>query len=451
MKYRLPGPLAGAILLAVTTVAAEEAPDSPSTPTEAVLAGVDLPDLRALASEVLRQNPTVAAVEATNRALRQRTGQSRALPDPIVELTAFPAPPETRVGPQLFKASYWQDLPWAGKRGLREEAAESEATAGERQLEAHRLELLTKTRTLFYELAFTRRARQIHRMHRLHLLQHEEISRARYSTGAGSMRGVLKLQAEITRVDREELTLATREVQLVAEINALRDQPADTPIATPGLAAVERSELSVDSLLAVASSTRPELAAADAEARRAVTLGELASKQAKPDFTIGLSYTWVDERQDAAGRMNPPEGNGDDVLGLMGSLTLPVWKSSREASIAEAVQLETGAREMRRLRLAEMAAEIGELTRSLPMVWRQVRLLEDVLLVQASQALESAKAGYAAGTEGALGLLEAEHVLFEAQISLARVTADYLIGIARLEGEVGAPLGSVTRTSEDPS
>jgi outer membrane protein TolC len=80
-----------------------------------------------------------------------------------------------------------------------------------------------------------------------------------------------------------------------------------------------------------------------------------------------------------------------------------------------------------------------------PLGWRQLRLVEDLLIVQAEEALQSAQAGYIAGTLNALDLLDAEHVLFEAHTAVARAKTDYLVGIAKLEGELG---GSLTTTTE---
>ena len=88
---------------------------------------------------------------------------------------------------------------------------------------------------------------------------------------------------------------------------------------------------------------------------------------------------------------------------------------------------------------------MGDLTQRLPLAWRRLRLLEDLLVVQAEEALESAEAGYIAGSLNTLDLFDAEHVLFEAQTATDRARADYLIGLAELEGAVGRPLAAAER------
>ncbi len=114
--------------------------------------------------------------------------------------------------------------------------------------------------------------------------------------------------------------------------------------------------------------------------------------------------------------------------------------------MAEAVELVTAAEESKRSLVAGIETGIGDLSRRLPLDWQQLRLLEDLLIVQAEEALDSAQAGYIASTLNALDLLDAEHVLFQAHTATARARADYLIGVAQLEGALAAPLASPTTT-----
>jgi len=260
----------------------------------------------------------------------------------------------------------------------------------------------------------------------------------------GLGQGVLKLQAEITRVEQRLLEIDTRRVALEAQLNALRDAPSTTSLPRVELPEAQEQPLDHDALLGRALELRPELSAAQAGISRAETLVELAEKGYRPDFSVGLTYTLVDPRDDAAGRAMPPDGNGDDVFGLQAGITLPVRLQKLAAAVAEAAELGTSAAEARRHLVAIIRASLGDLTQQVPLSWRQLRLVEDLLTVQAEEALESAQAAYVAGTLNALDLLDAEHVLFEAETAVARAQTDYLIGLARLEGAVGEPLQSTT-------
>jgi outer membrane protein TolC len=413
--------------------------------SERILESIEEPALRELAAEILERNPGVAAAEARARAAAQRAPQVKALPDPVASLTAFLETPETRTGPQRFSAGIFQGLPWFGKLALKEQAALFAAAAMGAEVEARRLKLITGARRLYYELGFLNRYEEITDEFLTHLLQHEEISRARYSTGVGLGQGVVKLQAEITRVENQLLDIEARRVELAAQLNALRDAPASSLLPQAVLPKAAEIQLDLDTLLAEALRLRPELAAADARISQAETLIRLAEKGYKPDFKVGLTYTMVDPRDDTPGRLVPPEGNGDDIIGIQGGITLPVWRKKLAAGVDEAIALESSATEAKRDLVAKIQAAIGDLTQRVPLSWRQLRLVEDLLIVQAEEALQSAQAGYIAGTLNALDLLDAEHVLFEAHTAVARAKTDYLVGIARLEGELG---GSLTTTTE---
>ena len=110
------------------------------------------------------------------------------------------------------------------------------------------------------------------------------------------------------------------------------------------------------------------------------------------------------------------------------------------ARLEQATELESAARRAKDELFAAIEARLGDLAHRVPLRWRRLRLIADQLTVQAEESLESAQAGYIAGTLNALDLLDAEHVLFEARTAVARAETDYLVGIAELEGAVGAPL-----------
>ncbi len=407
--------------------------------------------LRELVEEILQRNPGVAAAEARARAAALRAPQVKAFPDPVASLTAFLETPETRTGPQRLSASVSQGLPWFGKLALKEQAALYAATALEAEVDAKRLTLVTESRRLYYEIAFLDRYQEITGEFRIHLLQHEEIARGRYSTGVGSGLGVVKLQAEITRVEKKLLDIEARRVAVAAQINTLRDRStlASLPRLQPKLPP-EAAEvpLNLEQLVVTALRSRPELDAADAMISRAETLAQLAEKGYRPDFKVGLTYTLVDSRNDTPGRLQPPEDNGDDILGIQGGITLPVRRKKLAAGVEEAIELQTATEEAKRDLVASIQATIGDLTQQVPLSWRQLRLVEDLLIVQAEEALESAQAGYVSGTLNALDLLDAEHVLFEAQTAVARAKTDYLIGLAKLEGALGDSLQADTTTTE---
>jgi len=400
----------------------------------------DEPELRALVDEMLLRNPTLAAATARARAAGYRAPQLSALPDPTIAVTGFVASPETRVGPQELMLSASQALPWRAKLRTRAEAADLEAAALAAEADAVRLVLLTDLRVGLLDLSFVDRLSQVNQSIRAHLSQHEQIARARYATGSGPGQGVIKLQAAITGIDHRLLELEARRLALQAQINAMRDRAPTTPLPATELVIVEPPGLDIDRLIELAVAARPDLRAAGYRVEHADSLGRLADIARRPDFKVGLTYTLVGDRSDEPGRLQPPPGNGDDILGLQAGVSIPLWSGRLAAGVEEAAERASQSVEERRILKAGLERDVSELVGQLPIRWRQLSLIRDVLVVQAQEALDSATAGYVAGTLNALDLLDAEHVLFEAETAIARARTDYLIAFARLEGAIGMPL-----------
>ena len=413
-----------------------------------IAASVDDPKLHLLLEEVLERNPEVATVAAESQAAAQRTLQEKALPDPVVSLTAWVLPPQTRVGPQLASVGLSQRFPWFGKLSLKEEAALAGAAAAEARVEASRLKIVTEVRRLAYELTFLAAEEREVEADRATLSHYEELARARYASGVGIGQGVVKIQAEITGDDARLLEIATRRSALSARLNALRDRPQGTPIPAFAVPTAVEPDLDPAELRAEALRRRPELVEADALIVRAERLGDSAAKGHSPDFTAGIKYAYVAKRRDQAGRDFPPEDNGQDVLGLFAAVNLPIHGKSIDAGVEEAAQWRLAAEERRRAVVARIDGRLGDVTSRLDLTWDRIRLFEDVLIHQAAESLRSAESAYATGTYNALDLLDAERVLLGVRVATERARTDFAVAVAELEGVVGMPLAQIEKEYE---
>ena len=422
-----------------------EAPGSEPSAARKLVDSLADPALKAFAEEVLERNPALAAAAARARAAGQVAPQVKALPDPMLGGMAFVTPPETRVGPQRWSATLSQRLPWFGKLGLREQAAREQAAAQDAQVEAQQLDLVTETRRLCYEIAFLDAYAQVVAADRDTLGHYEELARTRYASGVGQQQAIVKVQAEITKDDNRLLDVRIRRATLKAALNALRDRPQDAEIPAMALPRIGSLALDAAAIRARALDLRPEMAAADREIAQADTMVELARKEYKPDLTLGVTYTQVGPRTDLAGVMAPPPDNGSDVFGVSLSLNLPIKRGKLAAGVEEAAQRQVSARERKRALVTSIDRSLGELLERTRTTWEQLRLLEDVLGIQADQSLRSAESGYSSGSLNSLELLDAERVLLEVRTATERARADYAVAIARIEGAVGEALGTETK------
>jgi cobalt-zinc-cadmium efflux system outer membrane protein len=412
---------------------------------ESIVASLQDSDLRRLTADVLERNPGLAVLTAKARSTDQGSPQVRSLPDPMASLTLFLLQPQTRVGPQRAAVGVSQRLPWFGKLKLKEQAALLEATATWTRVEALRLELITKARALYLELQYLDREQRIVVEDQTTLEHYEELAQARYASGVGIGQAVIKIQAEITKARARLLDIQERRAALVAETNALRDRPEGTkvnlsarlPDATklPALEAIRESALT----------GRPELVEARVLIDAAAVRVDLSKKDYRPDFTVGLNYALVGKRDDPAGRLNPPAGNGDDILGVSGGVNLPIWRSKLAAGVEQAIQQRLGAEETRRAITAEINGDLANLARRIPLIQEQLALFDEILTAQAEESLRSAEAAYASGTASALDLLDAERVLLGVRIAAERARTNLAVATAKLEGVAATPLRTLAR------
>ncbi|MGD9253322.1 MAG: TolC family protein [Holophagae bacterium] len=432
---------AALMLLYPAVSSAENGAEAPAASAERIVVSIADRQLRLLLEEVLERNPGIARLHFEAAAAEQRAPQVKGPPDPVASLTWWVMPPQTRTGPQQAAVSISQRLPWFGTLKLREQAALWEAAAARARVEAARLEAVTEVRTDYLELYFLDRERRIVGDQIATLEHYSQLALARYASGVGIDQTVIKIDAEITRSRARLVTIAERRATIVARLNALRDRPQTTPIAvSSGATEVPRLEPDLEALRELALASRPEMAAAAAAVEAASVRQELAHTTTKPDLVFALNYGFVGPRDDAAGRLNPPEGDGDDVLGLSAGLSLPVWRAAVGAAAEEGVQRRLAAEEGRREAAAVIDRELGELTHRLPLLAEQVDLYGGVLATQARASLDSAESAYAAGTAGALDLLDAERVVLQVRVASERARTDLAVAWARLEGAVAAPL-----------
>ena len=435
------------LVVGIVSVAGFAAADAKDTvgfsAADGIVASVTDVKLRLLLEEVLQRNPRLARLQAEAAAIEQRAPQVKALPNPTATLTWFVLPPQTRVGPQRAAVKLTQQLPWFGTLKIDEQAALWDAVASRAVLEAARIDVISEARADYHELQFLHVESQVVEEDRATLEHYAELALARYASGVGFNQTVIKVQAEITRTETRLLSLAARRATVVARLNAQRDRPQAAPIVVGESDRRQPVALDLGELRSRALDRRPEIAAANGMVEAAASRVEKSKKAYSPNVVVGLNYGYVSRRDDQAGRLVPPEDNGQDILGLTGGISVPLWRTSLEAGVEEGVQNRLAAEEGRREVTAVIDGELGDLVHRIPLLEEQVALYDGALIVQASQSLRSAESAYASGTANALDLLDAERVLLQVRIAAERVRSDLDVAYAKLEGVIAGPLENV--------
>ncbi len=402
------------------------------------------PHLQGLIEEALDRNPAVRESFARYQAALQRLPQVGALPDPMLGVTQFLRSPETRVGPQTTALAVSQQFPWFGKLSDREKIAAKDAALVRDQYEAQRDETIRVVKIAYYDLSYLDRAIEITEED-LRILEHyESLAQARYAQGVGLQQAVVKLQAEITR-DRNRLAaLRSRRVDAEAALNALRDRPADTPVARVNAGERPKPALDLDALYREGREHRPEVQAALLRIERDDDRIQLARKSYWPDFTVAAGFTNVRGRSDPAGLMNLPDQNGKNIYSVAVGINIPIRRRKYDAAVAEAAEDKIGSREAYRNAVNRLEASVRVVGFRLQTLDEQIALFEKTLIPQAEHALRSTEAAYSTGMLGVLELLDSERVLLDVRLGLAQLASDYLKSLADMERTIGMPFPEVT-------
>ncbi len=382
-----------------------------------------------LVDYALQHHPSIAAAEAEVRRMSARIPQAKALPDPKARV-AFGSMAETAAGQVEMMAGVEQTLPFPGKRRATAAAAGEEAAAAAARLEMARLDLAEQVRSTYWSYYLADRVRAILGESREALGSVRDSIDARVAANQAGQDEQLRLATEFGQLERD-LVEARREVAgAKARLNALLDRPSGAPLPAPRAGAVgRRGELRA--LLAEAERGHPSVRAAEAELAAFRHRLRRAELERYPDFAAGVQYASVSDSGLA------PSANGDDQLfGTLG-VSIPLWQAPRRAKLAEARAGIDGS-------AAKASAARSQLRFRVEDAWLRAKsseeliaLFEGQILPEAEQAFEVVLAGYAAGGQSFVDVLDAWRKRLALQRQQAANRASYGKAIAALRSAAG--------------
>ncbi len=380
--------------------------------------------LTTLIAEIKARNPSVVASTQRVEAARLRIRRARALQDPWLESMIEDVPPRLRGGMPMVRIQASQMLPWFGKRDRMAEVAARESDGEAARASTTVLDLLAAGKRTYFQLLLNRDARAINREQRAIVETVVEVALARLRSGTGMHHDVLKMQTETSMQDDALIMLEADRREMTAMLNALLDRPAETVVADPEEAWSPTIPLDRSRLVAMAIEHRPEFREMKAMQETETAMAATARREYYPDLMVGALYN---------ARMG-----GNDGLGAIVGLSLPIWIGSRQRLDVQAA--ETRARAVERDRAAMIAMVRAEIERQLSMVdtaTRRLALLETEFVPRAQETLDSALAAFSSGTVDALALLDALRVLGTQRLGRIAIRVDREIAFVDLERTTG--------------
>jgi outer membrane protein, heavy metal efflux system len=421
---------------AVVAAAEEALPSDPAPAGADLFAGETVLRREALLRAVRDRNPNLAAARSAWQAALARPEQAGALPNPMASSGTAPLSIGSSDVPFGITFEVRQRLPYPGKRQARAALAEAEAEARFHDLRRAVLELTTLASQLYDDYWLAERTLEVNAEHQRLLKDFHGIATARYSAGLALQQDPLQAEVEAAKllIQRSELQTARRVA--TARLNALLHRAPRLPLpppATPGepapVAALAQMGPAptgdpAGAPLADAGGARPELASQDAMIRARQEALKLAILESKPDFEAMGAYSsmWaMTEHRWMAGL----------------AVDLPLWKRKNQAARAEAEAALAGSRQERLALEDEVRAEVQIAVDRYRESLLNLEIQRARVLPAARDQIRAARAGFETGSSSALGVIEAERSLREAELTAARLLAQAHQREAELDRALG--------------
>jgi cobalt-zinc-cadmium efflux system outer membrane protein len=380
----------------------------------------------------------LASIRAHSDAIRAASSYAGALPDPTLSLTAMNMPTDTFSFDQepmtQMQVALSQSFPFPGKRKLRREAVEYQASASDQMETERRSAIIGDVRIAWWQLMSLDRALQIVEQNKDLMRNFVQIAQTKYRVGSGLQQDVLLAQLELSRLLARELRLQGMRRSSRARLNSLMNRPADWALdlpASPRNTALPelRSERQ---LLQQAETDRALIDVQRDLVDSANASLELARKDRWPDFKLGVGYGF---RQ---GYDPLRSTDRSDLLTVMLSINVPLYSRSKQTKAVEQRAYEVSRQTLvMQNTLRGVEAAVSENLANYLSARDQVLLLDTAIIPQAQQTVSSMLAGYQVNEVDFLNLVNTQITLYNAQINYWESLSTAKQALAKLASAIG--------------
>lgn len=407
---------------------------------QAAETALQVSSLPQMVATALADNPELKASEARWKMFASRAKQAGRLEDPMLMLKAqnLLVRDPLNFGRDTTTAKVIgisQQLPFWGKRALREEIASLEAESYRHSIEERKLELARMVKETWYQLYATDKSLAIIEKNLKIMDDFLTIAESKYAVGQGAQADIYKAGLEKSKMLDMQISLKQKRKSLEANLNYLLYRPDNTQV--PPIPDFPLPELaqSVKQLNALAQEKRPQVKSLVALASKGNAARRLARKEFWPDVNVSFEYMF---RQSIQNEMANDPGYNMFTLGL--TFNLPVQWNRRQAMVAESSSETAMATDELNSLKNNISYVINDSLAQLERRKRLVDLYRGGIIPQAEQSLESALIGYRVNKVDFLTLLDGRVSLFNYERELYESQAEYMMALARIEATVGTDL-----------
>lgn len=367
-------------------------------------------------TQALENNPKIQAFELRYETARERIEEVGVLPETQFSVGYFASEPETRTGPQQYKLSVQQMIPWFGTITARENYASSLADAQYVEIATAQRQLLLNVAENYYRL-YAIRAKQRVLEENIDLLEaYEQLALTSLEVNQASSVDVLRLQMRQNQL-RERFENFDEEFKAEqATFNALLNtRPGAAVEVYDSLAVPQEDPVQLPEVPQV----HPELLRFDKLYESVGEAEKMNRKEALPDLGFGLDYVSVGE----ATAMEAPD-SGKDILMPMVSITIPIFGNKYKSVTRqnELKQRELNAQRENRHNELVSRLETALSNRAEARISYRTQLLN---IEQANDAEEILMRNYETGTIDFNDVLDVQELQLNFQLNLIEAVKNY--------------------------
>jgi len=391
-------------------------------------------DLATLVAAAVANNPELKSSHSRWQMFASKAKQASALEDPMfmfkLQNMLAREPLVFNKDPQSAKViGISQQLPFWGKRALKQEVAQYEAESYKWAVEERKLELTRMVKETWYQLWAVGKSLEIIDKNLRILADFVTIAESKYSVGQGVQQDIFKAGLEKSKLLDMQITLRQQRKSLEANLNYLLYRPGNTPVGTIADFTLPQLPLSAEQLNETALEKRPQVKNLNLLTSKGHSAHRLAQKEFYPDFNLSLEYMFREAS------MNDP---GYNMFTVGMTFNLPFQQEKRRAMLAESTSETSMATEELNALKNTISYTINDTLAQLERRRKLVELYKSGIIPQAEQSLESAVISYRVNKVDFLTLLDGRMNLFNYERELYESQAEYMMKLAQLEAAIGS-------------
>jgi len=327
---------------------------------------------------------------------------------------------ETNGSEQMY--FIYQMLSFPGKLSLRGKAADYESKIIEQELNSKIREVVAMVKKTYWNYWLINKTIEIYHENIDLMRRFLNIANTHYAIGKVTRIDVLKANTELALMENMLVMFEQDKVSTQAELNALLNRPAETPLGKPEQPKQKEIKYTYEEIENIALKNNPEIKSKEYLYQRNISALSLSKREWYPDIIAGLKIDNMSNRT------------------FMAQISVPLYYKKQSSTV------EMSKKEKDMSEWGLQATKINTL-KQLKNLWskyesikKSIKIYENTILPLAKQTLEITETGYRVGKNNFLDLLDSQRKYLDYNINYYKLITEKETIIAELEQVVGTEL-----------